>query len=119
MARLYDKNVSPSSRRYALGARGSVTPEDSNSLPFIDRSVRAAADSSGRLLFVAAALLLAFASHAQAGQAAGARQRITTASSVRVRSAPDTASEEVGRLQLGVIVEELERSQEKAKVGAS
>ena len=119
MARLYDKNVSPSSRRYALGARGSVTPEDSNNLPFIDRSERAAAESSGRLLFAAAALLLAFASHAQAGQASGAKQRITTASSVRVRSTPDTASEEVGRLQLGVIVEELERSQEKVKVGAS
>jgi hypothetical protein len=120
MARLYDKNVSPSSRRYALGARGSVTPEDSNSLPFIDRSERAAADSSGRLLFAAAVFLLAFASHAQAAsQAAGAKQRIATASGVRVRSTPDTASEEVGRLQLGVIVEELERSQEKAKVGAS
>lgn len=119
MARLYDKNVSPSSRRYALGARGSVRPEDSNNLPFIDRSERDAVESSGRLLFAAVALLLAFASHAQAGQAAGAKQRITTASSVRVRSAPDTASEEVGRLQLGVIVEELEHSQEKAKVGAS
>jgi hypothetical protein len=41
------------------------------------------------------------------------------ASNVRVRSAPDTASEEVGRLQLGAVVEELERSREKAKVGTS
>ena len=36
-----------------------------------------------------------------------------------MRSTPDTASEEVGRLQLGQVVEELERSQEKSKVGAA
>jgi hypothetical protein len=91
-------------------------------LPFINRSERAAAVSSRRLLFAAAGLLLALTPHAhasRAGQAAGQKRRITTASAVRVRSAPDAASEEVARLQLGVVVEELERSQDKAKVGAS
>jgi hypothetical protein len=88
-------------------------------LPFKLKSGRAAAGSSGRLLFAAAALLFAFTFTAQARQAAGAKQRITTASNVRVRNSPDTASEEVARLQLGTVVEELERSQEKAKVGAS
>jgi hypothetical protein len=83
------------------------------------KSERAAAGFSGRLLFAAAALMVAFTFTAQARQAAGARQRITTASNVRVRSSSDTASEEVARLQLGTVVEELERSQEKAKVGAS
>jgi len=88
-------------------------------LPITDRSGRAWAPSSGRLLFAAAALLLAFNFAAQARQDAGARRRIMTASNVRVRSSPDTASEEVARLQLGSVVEELERSQEKAKVGAA
>ncbi|HEV7889330.1 MAG TPA: SH3 domain-containing protein [Pyrinomonadaceae bacterium] len=63
--------------------------------------------------------MFAFTFAAQARQAAGARQRITTASNVRVRSSPDTTAEEVARLQLGTVVEELERSQEKALVGAS
>jgi hypothetical protein len=87
-------------------------------LPHKIRSGRAAACSSRRLLFAAAALVFAFAS-AFAQQSATAKQRVTTASNVRVRSAPDTASEEVGRLPLGSVVEELERSQEKTKVGAS
>jgi hypothetical protein len=88
-------------------------------LPIIDRSERAGAPSSRRLLFAAAALLFAFNFTAQARQAAGARQRVTTASNVRVRSSPDTTAEEVARLQLGTVVQELERSQEKAKVGSS
>ena len=84
-------------------------------------SLSAAAASSRRLLFATAALILAFASHAHGTSqaAADAKQRITTASAVRLRAAPDTASEEVGRLQLGVIVEELERSQAKAMVGGT
>ncbi|HKG13721.1 MAG TPA: SH3 domain-containing protein [Pyrinomonadaceae bacterium] len=88
-------------------------------MPVKLKSGRAAAGTSGRLLFAAAALLFAFTFTARARQAAGARQRITTASNVRVRSSPDTTAEEVARLQLGTVVEELERSQEKAKVGAS
>ena len=89
----------------------------------MDRQERAAAVSHRRLLFAAAALVVvAFAFAAQgahARQSAGARQRITTASGVRLRGAPDTASEEVGRLPLGTVVDELERSEAKATVGAS
>lgn len=88
-------------------------------MPLKLKSERAGASSSGRLLFASAALLLAFTFTAQARQAAGARQRITTASNVRVRSSADTASEEVARLPLGTVVEELERSQEKTSVGTS
>lgn len=88
-------------------------------MPFKHTPGRAATGSSGRLLFAAATLLFAFTFAAQARQAAGARQRITTASNVRVRSSPDTASEEVARLQLGTVVEELERSQEKVPVGTA
>lgn len=102
------------------GARKFSRRGSRKSLPLKLKSGRAAAGFSGRLLFaVSAALLSTFTFTTQAQQAAGARQRITTASNVRVRSSPDTASEEVARLQLGTVVEELERSQEKALVGAS
>jgi Bacterial SH3 domain len=47
----------------------------------------------------------------------GAKSRITTASGVRVRSAPQTSAEEVGRLTLGVVVRELERSAQRERVG--
>lgn len=72
-------------------------------------------------LFAAVSILFALAAHARphAPLQAAPAQRITTASGVRVRSAPDTASEEVARLQIGVVVEELERSQAKSKVGAA
>ncbi|HST52635.1 MAG TPA: SH3 domain-containing protein [Pyrinomonadaceae bacterium] len=46
-----------------------------------------------------------------------ARQRIITASGARVRERPDTGAGESARLQLGVVVEELDRSPEKSKVG--
>src|SRR5205814_10360831 len=67
-----------------------------------------------------ALVLLFHASAAPAdaqGASGAARQRITTASGVRVRNEPDTNTDELARLQLGVVVDELERSQEKAKVG--
>lgn len=59
-----------------------------------------------------------------AGPRAGARQaaaeRITTASNVRVRSQPDTSmTEELARLPLGVVVQVIERSEKRAKVGAT
>jgi len=47
-----------------------------------------------------------------------ARQRIITASGARVRERADTGAGESARLQLGVVVDELERSPEKSKVGA-
>ncbi len=79
--------------------------------------------SFGRLLCAIAALLCLSVSQADGlsvRQTAGAaRQRITIAANVRVRKAPDTASEEAGRLPLGTIVDELERSEAKATVGTS
>lgn len=109
-------------RRARSLARGSFTPEESKSLPHINCSGRASAESSLRLLCAAAALLclsLLQAQDATARQASGAKQRITIAANVRVRKTPDTASEEAGRLPLGTIVEELERSEAKATVGTS
>ncbi len=50
---------------------------------------------------------------------AGTRALITTASGARLRERPDADSAEVGRLQLGLVVEELERSAEKARVGSA
>lgn len=47
----------------------------------------------------------------------GGKSRITTASGVRVRSEPQTSAAEVGRLPLGVVVRELERSAERSRVG--
>src|SRR5437764_6045222 len=66
------------------------------------------------LLFVASAA----AAFAQ-GASGAVAQRITTPSGVRVRERPDTSTDELARLQVGVVVDELERSQEKTKVGAS
>jgi hypothetical protein len=72
-------------------------------------------------LFAASTLVAIFAASASqasaqdAGQAA--RQRITVASGARVRERPDTGANELARLQLGVVVDELERSPEKSKVG--
>src|SRR5438105_12151435 len=69
------------------------------------------------------AFVLLFNASAALADAQGAngvaRQRITTASGVRVRERPDTNTDELARLQVGVVVDELERSQDKAKVGAS
>lgn len=88
----------------------------------MNRLGRVSAESPRRLLCAVAALICLSLSQvhgASARQSAGTKQRITTASNVRVRKAPDTASEEAGRLQLGTVVEELERSEAKATVGAS
>jgi len=106
-------------RAVTLCGRESFTPGVRKTLPLTPKSGRAAAWSYGRLLFAAGALLSALTFTAQARQSAGATRRITTASNVRVRSSPDTASEEVARLQLGTVVEELERSQAKSLVGTS
>ena len=65
-------------------------------------------------VFALALLFNASAALADAQGANGvARQRITTASGVRVRERPDTNTEELARLQVGIVVEELERSQDK------
>jgi hypothetical protein len=68
-------------------------------------------------LLCAAAVL---APHAAASRAQGAQKsRITTASGVRVRERPDTNAAELAKLPLGAVVEELERSPDKTKVGAA
>ncbi|HEV3470802.1 MAG TPA: SH3 domain-containing protein [Pyrinomonadaceae bacterium] len=53
----------------------------------------------------------------RASQTAAPKSRITTASGVRVRKEPRTGAEEVGRLRLGVVVGELERSAQRERVG--
>jgi len=82
---------------------------------------RAAAEHSGRRVLLHAALLLCLCAllvqSAHARQAQGARARITSASGVRLRGEPDTKAGEVARLGLGTVVEELERSAAKARVG--
>src|SRR6185369_9319011 len=45
------------------------------------------------------------------------RSRITVASGVRVRKAPQVSAEEVERLQIGAVLQEIEQSSSKEKVG--
>lgn len=90
-----------------------------------DSDSRAARGPLRRRFFVTAALLVALAAHDAAADAAprnaqaAGRSLITSAAGVRLRESPDAASAEVGRLQLGLVVEELERSAAKAKVGST
>jgi len=81
---------------------------------------RAAVNGLRRLIFASAALLLLFAAAAPSsfGQTPG-RKLIVTAAGARLRERPETAAAEVGRLTLGAVVDELERSAERSKVGAS
>jgi Bacterial SH3 domain len=75
-----------------------------------------------RFLVTVVFLIAAHAANvANATLAAQTNQRtlITNASGVRLRERPDANSAEVGRLQLGLVVQELERSAEKAKVGST
>jgi hypothetical protein len=51
--------------------------------------------------------------------AEAARSRITIALGVRVRVAPQVSAEEVGRLQLGTVIRELERTASRERIGAS
>lgn len=86
--------------------------------------LRAAGTRLRQQLFVSVALTVllasqaALASHATPQQGS-TRSRIVTASGVRLREGPDTGAGEVARLQLGVVVEELERSPDKALVGTA
>jgi hypothetical protein len=72
------------------------------------------------MALVCAALLLFLTAAAPAafGQPPG-RKLIVTAAGVRLRERPETGAAEVGRLQLGAVVDELERSAERSKVGSS
>ena len=85
---------------------------------------RAAGSNVRRLNFVSAALLLFIAAHAAAAAPASFRQAperklIVTAAGARLRERPETTAAETGRLTLGAVVDELERSAEKSKVGSS
>jgi hypothetical protein len=73
-----------------------------------------------RLVFASAALLLLVSADATPsfGQTP-ARKLIVTAAGARLRERPETGAAEAGRLQLGAIVDGLERSAEKSKVGAA
>lgn len=82
----------------------------------------AAGDRLRRPTRVCAALLLCLAAQAAAFPAFGqtaAGKLIVTAAGVRLRVRPETAAAETGRLQLGAVVDDLERSAEKSKVGSS
>lgn len=65
-------------------------------------------------LFVA----LAAPARAQEVSLGGARQKITTASAVRARTAPDTTADEVTRLKLGTVLSADARSAEETEVGS-
>ena len=84
---------------------------------------RAAGGRLRRRFFVTVVFLLAaHAANVAAAPSAvqtGTRTLITNASGVRLRERPDVNSAEVGRLQLGLVVQELERSSEKTKVGST
>lgn len=85
---------------------------------------RAAVGNLRRLHFLSAALLLLIAAHATTAAPssftqAPAGKLIVTAAGARLRERPETAAAEVGRLQLGAVVDEMERSAEKSKVGAA
>jgi hypothetical protein len=72
-------------------------------------------------LRLAAVCLLVIASSAIAAtqevSLGGGRQKITTASNVRVRSAPDVSAQEVTRLKLGTVVSASARTAEQAEIG--
>ncbi|HEU4594432.1 MAG TPA: SH3 domain-containing protein [Pyrinomonadaceae bacterium] len=83
-----------------------------------------------RLTFAACALFFFACAFAGAGEAAArnarqtadggpAKSRILVASGARVRAEPNAGAGEVGRLGLGVVVRELERSGEREKIGAA
>lgn len=83
---------------------------------------RAAGNRVRRLTFVSVTLLFILFAQAASSPSFGqtnARKLIVTAAGARLRERPETAAAEVGRLQLGAVVDELERSAEKSKVGAS
>ena len=73
-----------------------------------------------RLTFASAALLLLLSATADTsfGQTPG-RKLIVTAAGARLRERPETAAAETGRLGLGAVVDGLERSADKSRVGST
>ncbi|HEX7315997.1 MAG TPA: hypothetical protein VF297_18945 [Pyrinomonadaceae bacterium] len=87
------------------------------------RDGRAAGSRLRRLTFVPITVIIFLAAYAAVspssfGQTHG-RKLIVTAAGTRLRERPETAAAEVGRLQLGAVLDELERSAEKSRVGAA
>jgi hypothetical protein len=87
---------------------------------------RAVAGSSRRAIFITASLIFVLAARHSAAQVAAPpatqvprRALIATAAGARLRERPDTGAAEAGRLQLGLVVEELERTAEKSQVGTA
>lgn len=85
-------------------------------------NVHAAGGWLRRLTFVSAALLLFLAAQGAASSSSGQTapgKLIVTAAGARLRERPAAAAAETGRLQLGAVVDALERSAEKSRVGSS
>lgn len=92
-----------------------------NSLsPSQTRHRHAAGGNPRRLYFVPAALLLllAVAAPSSFGQAPKGRL-IVTGAGARLRERPETDAAEAGKLQLGAVVDEWERTAERSRVGSS
>src|ERR1051325_11553381 len=66
-----------------------------------------------------AALLVALVSCARAADPQATKQRILTASGVRVRSASQVSAPEVSKLQIGTVVTELEQSATVDTIGSA
>jgi len=75
--------------------------------------------STSIVTFVVCSLFaLAANAPAQVVNLGGTRQKITTASAVRARTAPDTNAAEVARLKLGTLLSADARSAEQAEIGS-
>jgi hypothetical protein len=72
-----------------------------------------------RSLSLVLALVAVPSAAARAAQASNTKSRIVTATGVRLRAEPRADAAEVGRLTLGVVLRELERSPQRERIGAS
>src|SRR5690349_17097284 len=72
----------------------------------------------GKLSRMACVLIACMCATAAAQSPAG-KSRITVASGVRVRVMPNTTAEEVTRLGVGTVVQELEQSAGKERIGSA
>jgi hypothetical protein len=72
-----------------------------------------------RLHFVSAALVSVFIAASTSFAQTAPQKLLVTAAGVRLRERPEAGAAEVGRLQLGAVVDGLERSAEKSRAGSS
>jgi hypothetical protein len=68
---------------------------------------------------VAVCVFIAWANATSLAQAPLGKSRITVASGVRVRAMPNTTAEEVTKLGIGTLVQELEQSANKERIGGA